>query len=912
METIKPVENLSEHTQNILSYAIAEAQKMGNDLVGTEFILLALLDLTDEVLRKIMEELHVNIEDIKEYVHYNLPGSGKPLKTEPGLSPRTKRVFDLAQEERLILHHHYVEGEHLLLGMMKEGEGMGYQILKRFGLTYENVRAVIIHVVGEGKTDIISSQISTPLLDKFGEDFSNRAREGKLDPVIGRHEEIERVLQILSRRRKNNPVLVGEAGVGKTAIVEGMAYRMVTGDIPDVLKGKRIVGLSMMSLLAGASKRGEFEERLQNILKEVKATNGEVILFFDEMHTLISTDSSTDTANILKPILARGEIQCIGATTTNEYHLYIEKDPALERRFQPVIVNEPQFDETLEILKGLRDKYEAFHRVIIPDDVLIEAIKLSDRYIFDRFQPDKAIDLIDEAGAATRLPSFAAPQKVQQLQDKITQLTKELETAKRNNRTEEIEKITEQIREEQKKLEEIKEEIAKEKAQTHDTITKETLRSIIAKMTGIPLRHLKESESERLLNMEEYLHQRIIGQNQAVKLVSQAIRRGRAGLKKANKPIGTFLFIGPTGVGKTELAKTLAEYLFGTEDAMIRFDMSEYMEKHSYFRLVGAPPGYVGYEEGGQLTEAVRKKPFSVILFDEIEKAHKDIFNLFLQIFDDGRLTDSKGHTVHFKNTIIICTSNIGSTKIQQKMAEFLESRAAGQEQSKIPKQSKKKDEKTNVSATNPDHLPAVLEHQETAIIEHPSNRNIQEKTTPLLDQQHGEDDIKNAFLQQLKKELIEDLKEFLRPEMINRYDEIILFEPLTKDHIIKIVDVVLRETLNNLNDQEITMTITTVAKEKLGEMGYDPVFGARPLKRVIQEMIDTPLADLIIAGKVIAGDTIVCDYQNNRFTFHTVNRKMTSQQQDSLTTSPSPPQTDIPTKTDQRIEPLSPQTSPA
>ena len=913
MDNTKPEENFSEHTQKILSYATAEAQKKGNDLVGTEFILLALLDLTDEVLGKVIGKLNVNMEDIKEYVHYNLPGSGKLLKIEPGLSPRTKRVFDLAQEERLTMKHRYVEGEHLLLGLIKEGEGMGYQILKRFGLTYENVRAAILNVVGEGKSNNQYSQISTPLLDKFGEDFSNRAREGKLDPVIGRNEEIERVLQILSRRRKNNPVLVGDPGVGKTAIVEGMAYRMVTGDIPDVLKGKRIVGLSMMSLMAGASKRGEFEERLQNILKEVKATSGEVILFFDEMHTLISTDSSTDTANILKPVLARGEIQCIGATTTNEYHLYIEKDAALERRFQPVMVNEPSFDDTVEILKGLRDKYEAFHRVIIPDDVLIEAIKLSDRYIFDRFQPDKAIDLIDEAGAATRLPSFAAPKKVQQLEEKIAQFTKELETAKRNNAADDITRAEEKIAEEQKKLDETKEEISKEKAQTHDTITKETLRSIIAKVTGIPLRHLKESESERLLKMEDYLHQRLVGQNLAVKLVSQAIRRGRAGLKKANKPIGTFLFMGPTGVGKTELAKTLAEYLFGTEDAMIRFDMSEYMEKHSYFRLIGAPPGYVGYEEGGQLTEAVRKKPFSVVLFDEIEKAHKDIFNLFLQIFDDGRLTDSKGHTVHFKNTIIICTSNVGSTKIQQKMSEFLASREQAQRQQNTGKPGKKKEEKIKVSVEpeqkqgeqNPDNLPAIVEEKETAIVESTENNSIPAKSG----QDQGKEDLlKDTFMDQLKKELTEDLKEFLRPEMINRYDEIVIFEPLTKEHIIKIVDVMIKETVNNLKEQEISMTISTAAKEKLGEMGYDPVFGARPLKRVIQEMIDTPLSDLLIAGTIIAGDKIWCDYQKNMFTFDKIPGTTSPKKQDIPTTE------DPPTKTDeeQRIEQLPSQASQA
>lgn len=883
MENTKPEESFSEHTQKILAYAKGEAQKKGTDIVGTEYVLLGLLDLKDEVLSKIMSKLGVNLEDIKEYVHYNLTGTGKPLKSEPGLSPRTKRVFDLAQEERLMMNHRYVEGEHLLLGIIKEGEGMGFQILKRFGLTYETTQAAVLQVVGKGKESEQISQAPTPLLDKFGEDFSNRAREGKLDPVIGRNEEIERVLQILSRRRKNNPVLVGDPGVGKTAIVEGMAYRMVTGDIPDVLKGKRIVGLSMMSLMAGASKRGEFEERLQNILKEVKATNGEVILFFDEMHTLISSDNSTDTASILKPVLARGEIQCIGATTTNEYRQYIEKDAALERRFQPIMVDEPSFDETLDILKGLRDKYEAFHRVIIPDDVLIEAIKLSDRYIFDRFQPDKAIDLIDEAGAATRLPSFAAPKKIQQLEEKLSQLNKELETAKRNNVTDDIQKLTDTITEQQKLLEEKQEEISQVKAKTHDTISKDTLREIVAKSTGIPLRHIKESESDRLLKMEDYLHQRLIGQNEAVTLVSQAIRRGRAGLKKANKPIGTFLFMGPTGVGKTELAKTLAEYIFGTEEAMIRFDMSEYMEKHSYFRLIGAPPGYVGYEEGGQLTEAVRSKPFSVILFDEIEKAHKDVLNLFMQVFDDGRLTDSKGHVVNFKNTIIICTSNVGSTKIQQKMFEYSQSRIQLTQQQSTKKNDATTSETTELSSTeketsevtvenfNPENLPTVVEEKEMEITTPLPNEANQ--GTPKKEEKSSnistEDELKRTFINQLKKELIQDLQEFLRPEMINRFDEIIIFEPLTKEHIIKIVDVMMKETIINLKDQEIMLSLTDMAKQLLGDMGYDPVFGARPLKRVIQQMIDTPLSDIIIAGQVKAKDVLVCDVQDGKFAFN-------------------------------------------
>ncbi len=914
-------ENFSEHTQKILAYAKSEAKKRGTDIVGTEYILLGLLDLKDEVLSKIFERLGTNLEGIKEYLKYNLTNTGKILKTEPNLSPRTKRVFDLAQEEQLTFRHHYLEGEHLLLGVIKEGEGMGFQILKRFGVLYENAVNAVLEIVGKGKEEVGTIQVSTPLLDKFGEDLSNRAREGKLDPVIGRGDEIERVLQILSRRRKNNPVLVGEAGVGKTAIVEGLAYRMVTGDIPDILKGKRIVGLSFNSLLAGASKRGEFEERLQNILKETKATNGEVILFIDEIHTLISSDSNNDTANILKPVLARGEIQCIGATTTNEYHKYIEKDAALERRFQPVVVPEPGFDETLEIVKGLRDKYEAYHRVMIPDDVLVEAIKLSSRYIADRFQPDKTIDLIDEAGAATRLPSFSAPRKIQALEAKIELLNKQLESAKRNNLTEEIEKLSGQIEQQQKVLDETKEEVEQEKAKQHDTIQKDTLREIISKWTGIPLRHIRESESERLLKMEDYLHKRLIGQDEAVKLVSQAIRRGRAGLKKANKPIGTFLFMGPTGVGKTELAKTLAEYLFGTEDAMIRFDMSEYMEKHSYFRLVGAPPGYVGYEEGGQLTEAVRKHPFSVVLFDEIEKAHKDIFNLFLQMFDDGRLTDSKGRVASFKNTIIICTSNVGSTKIQEKMMEFYASNSGQQEANSsqpeasplergaptaasergVELEGTKNQPASNQLSTpgsdqnipdtkyqipdtfSPDsplltrnlNLPAVIEEKETDLMLFASAENSSsEQSASTTEAQQGtatepaEDLRKKAFIESLKKDLIEDLKQFLRPEMINRFDELIVFEPLQKKDIMSIVDVMMRETVQNLKENEILLQLSDAAKAKLADLGYDPQFGARPLKRVIQQMIDTPLSDLILGSRFVNNDKVFCDVIKEKFTF--------------------------------------------
>ena len=910
MDTNIAQENLSQHTQKIIEYALGAAKKNGADLVGTEYILLGLLDLNDEVLSKILKQLGANVDDIKEYVHYNLSGTGKPTKKDPSFSPRTKRVLDIAQEERMTLKHRYVEGEHLLLGLIKEGEGMGFQILKRFGINHDAAEAAVREMVGEGKEEDTMGHVATPLLDKFGQDFSNLAREGKLDPVIGRVEEIERMMRILSRRRKNNPVLVGEPGVGKTAIVEGLAYRMTTGDIPEVLKGKRIIGLSLMSLMAGATKRGEFEERLQNALKEAKSTNGEVILFFDEIHTLISSDSSTDVANILKPVLARGEVQFVGATTTNEYHKYIEKDQALERRFQPVTVPEPSEEDTFKILKGIRDKYEAYHRVVIEDDILLEAIKLSNKYIADRFQPDKSIDLIDESAAATRLPSFSAPKKVQEMESKLENLEKELEAAKRNNFTEEVEHLTSQLEDERKKLEEMQEEATQEKAKQNDTIAPETLKEIISKWAGVPLTHIRESESERLLKMEEYMHKRLIGQNEAVKLVSQAIRRGRAGLKKANKPIGSFLFMGPTGVGKTELAKTLAEYLFGTEEAMIRFDMSEYMEKHAYFRLIGAPPGYVGYEEGGQLTEAVRKKPFSVVLFDEIEKAHKDIFNLFLQMFDDGRLTDSKGHVVSFKNTIIICTSNVGSEKIQKKLAEL---RASQQAMKQAGSQTTKNADEEETAATegkatqketeapteteqpaeeainqNPENLPAVVQEKNkelsTTVLPNEGELSDNEAQNTAAhgagtqddgtqgddaaQQDDQQDQMKATFLKQLKKDLIEDLKEFLRPEMINRFDELIIFESLTQEDIIKIVDIMMKETYANLKDQNMLMQLTQAAKDRLGKLGYDPMFGARPLKRAIQVHLDTPLSDLLIGGNFQKDDKILCDFNGKEFTF--------------------------------------------
>ena len=718
--------------------------------------------------------------------------------------------MELSFYEARNLGHNYVGTEHLLLSLIREGEGVAARILKDSGVDLQQVREQIYKLLKEeglethqgksrGKSD-------TPTLDQYGRDLTYMAEEGKLDPVIGRDKEIERIVQILSRRTKNNPVLIGEAGVGKTAVVEGLAQKILQGNIPELLKDKRVVTLDLAGMVAGAKYRGEFEERLKTIMEEIRKA-GNIILFIDEMHTIIgagAAEGAIDASNILKPALARGEIQAIGATTLDEYRKHVEKDPALERRFQPVMVGEPTREEAVQILFGLRDKYEAHHKVRISDEAIKAAVDLSDRYITDRYLPDKAIDLIDEAASRVRLQSITAPPDLKKLEDKLEDLMKEKEEAVMNQNYEKAAKIRDEEHKIRKQLEEMKSNWNRRSDSSTETVGEEEIAEIVASWTGIPVNKLTETEAERLLNMEKILHRRVIGQGEAVKAVSRAIRRAHAGLKDPKRPIGSFIFLGPTGVGKTELCKALAEALFGDEEAMIRIDMSEYMERHTVSRLVGSPPGYVGYEEGGQLTEKVRRKPYSVILLDEIEKAHPDVFNILLQILEDGRLTDSKGRTVNFRNTVVVMTSNVGAHTIRkQKTIGFTSS-----------------------------------------------------------------EDVAASEYEKMKENIMEDLKRTFRPEFLNRIDEIIVFHALDEGDLRKIVRLMLDNVAKRLEKQEIYLEVTDAAQEYMMQEGFDPMYGARPLRRVIQRMIEDNLSEEILAGRIQVGDRVKVDYKDNKLVF--------------------------------------------
>jgi len=797
-------ERFTEKAIKVIMLAQEEARRLGHNFVGTEQILLGLIGEGTGVAAKVLKSMGVNLKDARIEVEKIIGRGSGFVAVEIPFTPRAKRVLELSLEEARQLGHNYIGTEHLLLGLIREGEGVAARVLENLGVDLSKVRTQVIRMLGETaevSPGGSSGRTKTPTLDEFGSNLTQMAVDGKLDPVVGRAKEIERVIQILGRRTKNNPVLIGEPGVGKTAIAEGLATRISTKDIPDILEDKRVVTLDIGLLVAGTKYRGEFEERLKKIMDEIRQA-GNVILVIDEVHTLIgagAAEGAIDAANILKPALARGELQCIGATTLDEYRKHIERDAALERRFQPVMVGEPSVDETIEILYGLRDRYEQHHKLKISDEALVAAAKLSDRYISDRFLPDKAIDLVDEAGSRVRLINSQLPPAAKELDKELRQILKEKDDAVRGQ---DFEKAGE-LRDREMEIKAEIRAIAQSKTNASGTeglepvVTEEDIAHIVASWTGVPVNKLTESESEKLMHMEDTLHQRLIGQEDAVKAVSRAIRRARVGLKNPNRPIASFIFSGPTGVGKTELAKSLASYFFGSEEAMIRLDMSEYMERHTVSKLIGSPPGYVGYNEGGQLTEAVRRRPYTVVLFDEIEKAHPDVFNMLLQILEDGRLTDAKGRTVDFKNTLLILTSNIGSKVIEKGASsigfEFTED--AGESQ---------------------------------------YNR--------------------------IKTLVNEELKQYFRPEFLNRLDEIIVFRQLSKLEVTEIAEIMLKEVFGRLTEKGIVLEVTDRFKERLITEGYSPSYGARPLRRAIMRLLEDSLAEEILSGRIKEGDTAVVD----------------------------------------------------
>ena len=839
-------ERFTEKAIKVIMLAQEEARRLGHNFVGTEQILLGLIGEGTGVAAKVLKSMGVNLKDARVEVEKIIGRGSGFVAVEIPFTPRAKRVLELSLEEARQLGHNYIGTEHLLLGLIREGEGVAARVLENLGVDLAKVRTQVIRMLGEtaevgaggGGGSGAKGSTKTPTLDEFGSNLTQLASEAKLDPVVGRHNEIDRVIQILGRRTKNNPVLIGEPGVGKTAIAEGLAQRIQQGDIPDILEDKRVLTLDIGLLVAGTKYRGEFEERLKKIMEEIKGA-GNVILVIDEVHTLIgagAAEGAIDAANILKPALARGELQCIGATTLDEYRKHIERDAALERRFQPVNVGEPSIEDTIEILRGLRERYEQHHRLRITDEALEAAATLGDRYISDRFLPDKAIDLIDEAGSRVRLLNSKLPPEAKEVDKELRTVQKDKEDAVREQdfaragelRDKEVE-LREKIRtllqnsrqeasgdspELGESVESSSESTAVNSEQssiqsapaetTTPVVSEEDIAQIVASWTGVPVQKLTESESVKLLNMEETLHKRLIGQDEAVKAVSKAIRRARVGLKNPNRPIASFIFSGPTGVGKTELTKALAAYFFGSEDAMIRLDMSEFMERHTVSKLIGSPPGYVGFNEGGQLTEAVRRRPYTVVLFDEIEKAHPDVFNLLLQLLEDGRLTDSKGRTVDFKNTLIIMTSNIGS-KVIEKGGGGLGFEFSGDENAE----------------------------------ENQYNR--------------------------IKSLVNEELKQYFRPEFLNRLDEIIVFRQLNRDEVKEIAEIMLREVFNRIGEKGINLSVSNAFKERLVEEGYNPAYGARPLRRAVMRLLEDSLAEEVLSGRIKDGDSAEVDVQDGK-----------------------------------------------
>ena len=833
-------ERFTEKAIKVIMLAQEEARRLGHNFVGTEQILLGLIGEGTGVAAKVLKSMGVNLKDARVEVEKIIGRGSGFVAVEIPFTPRAKRVLELSLEEARQLGHNYIGTEHLLLGLIREGEGVAARVLENLGVDLAKVRTQVIRMLGE-TAEVASGgggggkgSTKTPTLDEFGSNLTQQASDGKLDPVVGRQHEIERVIQILGRRTKNNPVLIGEPGVGKTAIAEGLAQRINSGDVPDILEDKRVLTLDIGLLVAGTKYRGEFEERLKKIMEEIRGA-GNVILVIDEVHTLIgagAAEGAIDAANILKPALARGELQCIGATTLDEYRKHIERDAALERRFQPVQVGEPSVEDTIEILRGLKERYESHHRLTIADEALVAAATLGDRYISDRFLPDKAIDLIDEAGSRVRLMNSKLPPAAKEVDKQLRDIEKQKDEAVREQdfakagelRDKEVE-LRDQIRSilQNRKDDKPAAESTEASAEATSTetpvavvdapvaavtesgpmVTEEDIAQIVASWTGVPVQKLTESESAKLLNMEETLHQRLIGQDEAVKAVSRAIRRARVGLKNPNRPIASFIFSGPTGVGKTELTKSLASYFFGSEEAMIRLDMSEFMERHTVSKLIGSPPGYVGFNEGGQLTEAVRRRPYTVVLFDEIEKAHPDVFNLLLQLLEDGRLTDSKGRTVDFKNTLIIMTSNIGSKVI--------------------------------------------------------------EKGGGGLGFEFSGGDAEETNYNRIRSLVNEELKQYFRPEFLNRLDEIIVFRQLSRDEVKEISEIMLKEVFTRMQEKGITLTVTEAFKERLVDEGYNPSYGARPLRRAVMRLLEDSLAEEFLSGRIGEGDTALVDVDDDK-----------------------------------------------
>ncbi|WP_305752037.1 ATP-dependent Clp protease ATP-binding subunit [Mammaliicoccus sciuri] len=798
---------LTERAQRVLAHAQEEAMRLNHSNIGTEHLLLGLMKEPEGIAAKVLDAFGITEEKVTKEVE-NLIGQGQEQVGAIHYTPRAKKVIELSMDEARKLNHTFVGTEHLLLGLIRENEGVAARVFANLDLNITKARAQVVKSLGSPEQGSKNAQTTknqaTPTLDGLARDLTVIAQDGTLDPVVGRSDEITRVIEVLSRRTKNNPVLIGEPGVGKTAIVEGLAQAIVQNEVPETLKGKRVMSLDMGTVVAGTKYRGEFEERLKKVMEEIHQA-GNIVLFIDELHTLIGAggaEGAIDASNILKPALARGELQCIGATTLDEYRKYIEKDAALERRFQPVTVDEPNTEDSIAILKGLRDRYEAHHRINISDEAIEAAVNMSDRYISDRFLPDKAIDLIDEASSKVRLRNYTTPPSLKELESELETVKKEKDAAVHSQEFENAANLRDKQTKLEKQLEDTKNEWKKAQGEKNTCVTAEDIAVVVANWTGIPITKLNETESERLLNLETILHERVIGQNDAVKSISKAVRRARAGLKDPKRPIGSFIFLGPTGVGKTELARTLADAMFGEEDAMIRVDMSEFMEKHSVSRLVGSPPGYVGHDDGGQLTENVRRKPYSVILFDEIEKAHPDVFNILLQVLDDGHLTDSKGRKVDFRNTVIIMTSNVGAQELQN--AKFV---GFGAKES------------------GPDY-------------------------------------------ETIRKTMMDELKQQFRPEFLNRVDDIIVFHKLEKTHLKEIVNKMAGNLTKRLSEQGIHITLSDSAQEKIADEGFDPEYGARPLTRAIQKHVEDNLSELILSGQDLVGKDVIVDYRDDEFKF--------------------------------------------
>jgi ATP-dependent Clp protease ATP-binding subunit ClpC len=807
-------ESYTQRAKHVIMRSQQLALQMGHQVVGTEHLLLSLAAEEQGVATKVLAQLGLSAQRLHEQLKEVMGKSSRPAGQGVPFSPRAKRVLEMAAEEARELDHNYIGTEHLLLGVLREGEGVAARLLQSNNISLESVRASIMEALGTGQKPggskanprPATGNKQTPILDSFGRDLTREAAAGKLDPVIGRGQEIDRIIQVLSRRTKNNPCLIGEPGVGKTAIAEGLAQQIHDGNVPELLRNRRLVTLELASVVAGTKYRGEFEERLKKLIDELKAV-GNIILFIDELHTIIGAggaEGALDAANIIKPALSRGELQTIGATTLDEYRKYIEKDAALERRFQPIMVGEPNQEQAIEILKGLRDRYEAHHRVNIPDEAIEAAVKLSTRYIPDRFLPDKAIDLIDEAASRQRLRTHTTPPDLKQLEHELELNDKEMSAAVGNEEYEKAADLRDRKQKLQEELKNKKTEWEEKQVREKTEITSNDVAEIVSSWTGIPLNRLAQEESQKLLNLEEELHKRIIGQQEAVKAISRAVRRARAGLKDPKRPIGSFIFLGPTGVGKTELARALAQVMFGDEDAMIRLDMSEFMERHTTARLIGAPPGYVGFDEGGQLTEKVRRRPYSVLLLDEIEKAHPDVFNTLLQVLEDGILTDGKGRRVDFRNTIIIMTSNVGAHLLRQ------------------------------------------------------------EQTVGFRNQETGQD------YKSMREQVMGELKRTFRPEFLNRIDDVIVFHALEREHIHSIVDLMLGELAVKLGEFDLSISITDAARDLLADQGFDPTYGARPLRRAIQHLVEDELSEEMLKGAFRAGDLIQVDAIDSKLVFKT------------------------------------------